>query len=121
MPDPSTLGVFLLASIALLVIPGPAVMYIVARGIHQGRSAALVSTLGIEVGTFIQLLLATARVPGGLVGTGFLYHQGIGGAVPFLPSARYSAAEVSSCTVTCGRQHHCDLFSCKASWLKRSI
>lgn len=60
MPDPSMLGVFLIASIALLVIPGPAVMYIVARGIHQGRSAALVSTLGIEVGTFIQLLLATA-------------------------------------------------------------
>lgn len=59
MPDMSTLAIFVGASLMLLVIPGPAVMYIVARGIHQGRSAALVSTLGIEVGTLIQLLAAT--------------------------------------------------------------
>lgn len=60
MPDTATLAVFVGASLALLVIPGPAVMYIIARGVHQGRSAALVSTLGIEVGTLIQLLVATA-------------------------------------------------------------
>lgn len=59
MPDTSTLGLFLIASLAILVVPGPAVLYIVARGIHQGRSAALVSTLGVEVGTLIQLLAAT--------------------------------------------------------------
>ena len=60
MPDTTTFAVFVGASMALLVVPGPAVMYIVARGIHQGRSAALASTLGIEVGTLIQLLAATA-------------------------------------------------------------
>lgn len=59
MPDPSVLGVFLVASLALLIIPGPAVLYIVARGIQQGRAAALVSTLGVEVGTLLQLLVAT--------------------------------------------------------------
>lgn len=57
--DPSILGVFLVASLVLLVMPGPTVMYIVARGIHQGRQAALVSALGVEVGTLIQLLVAT--------------------------------------------------------------
>lgn len=60
MPDGSTLVAFLVASLALLVLPGPTVMYIVARGVSQGRSAALVSTLGVEVGTLIQLLVATA-------------------------------------------------------------
>lgn len=59
MPDPPTLAAFFVASLALLVMPGPTVMYIVARGINQGRSAALVSTLGVEVGTLIQLLVAT--------------------------------------------------------------
>ena len=37
MPDPSTLTVFFVATLALLVVPGPAVLYIVARGIDQGR------------------------------------------------------------------------------------
>ena len=60
MPDTSTLAIFVGASLALLVIPGPTLMYIVARGVHQGRSAALVSTLGVEVGTLLQLLVATA-------------------------------------------------------------
>lgn len=34
-------------------------MYIVARGIHQGRAAALVSALGIEVGTLVHVVGAT--------------------------------------------------------------
>lgn len=59
MPDSSTLAMFLAASLALLVIPGPTVMYIVARGIQEGRTAALVSMLGVEVGTLIQLMIAT--------------------------------------------------------------
>jgi threonine/homoserine/homoserine lactone efflux protein len=59
MPDITTLAVFAVASLMLLVIPGPTVMYIVARGLHQGRAAALVSALGVEVGTLIQLLVAT--------------------------------------------------------------
>ncbi|MBB6097553.1 threonine/homoserine/homoserine lactone efflux protein [Deinobacterium chartae] len=59
MPDPSTLGVFLLASLALLVVPGPAVMYIMARSLQQGRRAGLASVLGIEVGGLIHVIAAT--------------------------------------------------------------
>jgi threonine/homoserine/homoserine lactone efflux protein len=55
MPSPSTLAVFLVAALALLLIPGPAVLYIVARGIGQGRRAALASMLGIEVGTLVHI------------------------------------------------------------------
>ncbi len=48
MPSPS-LVVFVLAALALLLIPGPAVVYIVTRSIAQGRRAGLASVLGIEL------------------------------------------------------------------------
>lgn len=58
LPDPTTYGVFLAAALALLLIPGPAVMYIVARGIDQGRVAGVVSALGLGVGTLFHVLAA---------------------------------------------------------------
>jgi threonine/homoserine/homoserine lactone efflux protein len=44
----STLVVFALAALGLLIVPGPAVLYIVARSVAQGRRAGLASVLGIE-------------------------------------------------------------------------
>ena len=58
MPDTSTLLVFAGASLALLVVPGPAVVYIVTRSLDQGRRAGIVSTLGIEAGTLVHALAA---------------------------------------------------------------
>ena len=58
MPDPSTLAVFFVATLALLVVPGPAVLYIVARGIDQGRGAGLASVLGISVGSLVHVSAA---------------------------------------------------------------
>lgn len=55
----TTLGVFVGASIALLLTPGPAVLYIVTRSIDQGRLAGLVSVLGICTGTFVHVIAAT--------------------------------------------------------------
>jgi threonine/homoserine/homoserine lactone efflux protein len=57
--DPGTYAVFVGAALALLVVPGPAVLYIVARSIHQGRAAGLASVLGIHVGTLVHILAAT--------------------------------------------------------------
>jgi threonine/homoserine/homoserine lactone efflux protein len=59
MPEPSTLGIFAVAAIGLLVIPGPSVTYIVTRSIGQGRAAGLMSVLGIHVGTLVHILAAT--------------------------------------------------------------
>jgi threonine/homoserine/homoserine lactone efflux protein len=59
IPDVSSLAVFVIAALALLVVPGPAVVYIVARSIHQGRRAGLVSVLGIHVGTLVHIAAAT--------------------------------------------------------------
>ena len=55
MPDGSTLLVFALASAALVAVPGPAVLYIVTRAIAQGRSAGVVSALGIEAGALLHV------------------------------------------------------------------
>src|SRR6185436_5002800 len=38
--------------------PGPAVLYIVTRSIHQGRRAGLVSVLGIHTGTSFHVMAA---------------------------------------------------------------
>lgn len=58
MPDPGSYTLFLIASLVLLITPGPAVLYIVARSIDQGRMAGIVSTLGISAGTLVHIAAA---------------------------------------------------------------
>src|ERR671938_1893403 len=58
MPSATTYGLFVLAALTLLVIPGPAVLYIVGRSIDQGRAAGLASVLGVTTGTLIQICFA---------------------------------------------------------------
>ncbi|MHB1134528.1 MAG: LysE family translocator [Chloroflexota bacterium] len=58
MIEPSQLAIFVAAALALLITPGPAVLYIVARSIDQGRRAGLASVLGIEVGSLCQVMAA---------------------------------------------------------------
>lgn len=59
MLTPETIALFALAAIALLLIPGPAVTYIITRSITQGRAAGLVSVAGVHVGTSVHVLAAT--------------------------------------------------------------
>ena len=56
---PSNLLIFLLASLVLLLTPGPAVLYIVTSSVNQGRRAGLASVLGVELGNLGQVLAAT--------------------------------------------------------------
>lgn len=65
--EPATLALFALAALAILAVPGPAVVYIVTRSIHQGRGAGLASVLGIHVGTIVHLTAATAGLSAILV------------------------------------------------------
>ncbi len=50
--------VFLAASILLNLTPGPDTLYILGRGIAQGRPAAIASALGISAGSFVHTLFA---------------------------------------------------------------
>ena len=58
MIDSSQLYLFIGAALALLLIPGPAVLYITARSASQGRMAGLVSVLAIETANFMQAAAA---------------------------------------------------------------
>jgi threonine/homoserine/homoserine lactone efflux protein len=64
VPAGSTLLLFVGASLALLAIPGPAVIYVVTRSIDQGRGAGIVSMLGVETGTFAYALAAAVGLTG---------------------------------------------------------
>src|SRR5580693_547579 len=58
IPNAASMGVFCVAAILLLLTPGPAVLYIVARSVEQGRIAGLVSVCGITTGTLVHVLAA---------------------------------------------------------------
>jgi len=89
LPDLPALALFFAASLILLVTPGPAVFYIVARSIDQGRLAGVVSTLGVAAGSCVHSLAAalgvsailassaTAFTVVKLVGAGYLVYLGI--------------------------------------------
>jgi threonine/homoserine/homoserine lactone efflux protein len=66
-PDASTLAVFAVAALILLVIPGPAVLYIVSQSVSRGRVAGLVSMLGIQVGGLVHVAAAAAGLSALLV------------------------------------------------------
>jgi threonine/homoserine/homoserine lactone efflux protein len=58
IPSSSSLLLFVSAALLLLVIPGPAVFYIVGRSIGHGRGAGLVSALGIGAGSLVHTAAA---------------------------------------------------------------
>ena len=58
IPGAASIGLFGLAAILLLLTPGPAVLYIVARSVEQGRLAGLISVCGITTGTLVHVLAA---------------------------------------------------------------
>lgn len=89
MPEPSTLVLFVAAALVLLVTPGPAVLYVVARSVEQGPKAGFVSSLGLGVGGFVHVLAATLGLSAilvssatafsivKLIGAGYLVYLGV--------------------------------------------
>ena len=67
MPTASTFLLFAAASVALLLVPGPAVVYIVARSIGQGRRVGIASVLGVHVGTSVHVAAASVGLSAILV------------------------------------------------------
>jgi threonine/homoserine/homoserine lactone efflux protein len=62
MPSVPTLIGFAAAALLLLVIPGPSVLYIVTRSATQGRTAGLVSMLGVHVGSVVHVVAAVLGI-----------------------------------------------------------
>jgi threonine/homoserine/homoserine lactone efflux protein len=59
VPDSHALVLFAGAAIAILLIPGPAVLYIVSQSAEHGRRAGLVSVSGVHLGTLVHVAAAT--------------------------------------------------------------
>jgi threonine/homoserine/homoserine lactone efflux protein len=58
IPNAASISVFAVAALLLLLTPGPAVLFIVARSVEQGRVAGLVSVCGITTGTLVHVAAA---------------------------------------------------------------
>lgn len=59
MPALHDIVTFAVASLALLVIPGPAVIYILNRSVADGREAGLAAVAGLELGNLMHVLAAS--------------------------------------------------------------
>jgi threonine/homoserine/homoserine lactone efflux protein len=60
VPSLPTLLLFAGSTLLLLAVPGPSVLYVVARTVEQGRTAGLVSVLGLEAGALVHVAAAAA-------------------------------------------------------------
>jgi len=87
--DTQNLTQFVLASVAIILVPGPSVMFVIARAVAWGRMTALLTALGNALGMLLlsvfiavglgpllqryELLLIVVQVLGGM----YLIHLGI--------------------------------------------
>ena len=53
VPSTSTVLAFTAAAFLLVALPGPNMLYLLARSISEGRRAGVLSALGTETGTLI--------------------------------------------------------------------
>jgi threonine/homoserine/homoserine lactone efflux protein len=67
VPSPSAYLVFVVTALTLLLIPGPAVMYVVGQTIGRGRRAGIASVLGIHTGTLVHVTAAAIGISSLLV------------------------------------------------------
>ena len=74
MPEISTLAIFVVTAVVLIVTPGPAVLYVAARSIDQGRMAGIVSTLGIGTGTLVHVAAAALGISALLVSSALAFN-----------------------------------------------
>lgn len=62
MPTTGTLLTFAVAALAVLLVPGPSVVYVMSRSVAQGRVAGMVSMLGLETGAMLHMCAAAGGV-----------------------------------------------------------
>ena len=57
MPTTASLAAFTALAFALIIVPGPSVMFVVSRAVALGRRAAVTTVIGNAAGVYIQVLL----------------------------------------------------------------
>lgn len=104
MPSGSSLIGFVAAALVVLLIPGPGVLYVVARSVGQGYRAGLASAIGLSAGALVHVAAATAGLSAivltsaaafGVVktlGAGYLIYLGISTLFAGRPAATIEAS-----------------------------
>lgn len=64
MPGGTLLLGFIAAALVVLLVPGPGVLYVVARSASQGYRAGFASALGLSLGALVHVVAATAGLAG---------------------------------------------------------
>jgi threonine/homoserine/homoserine lactone efflux protein len=64
LPEPTLFVAFLLASLVVIVAPGPDVLYVVSRSIGQGRWAGIVAVAGTSSGLMVHATAAALGLSG---------------------------------------------------------
>ena len=59
MPATETVVLFMAAALAVNMTPGPSIAYVMSRSFDQGRTAGLVSALGLGTGSLLHAIAAT--------------------------------------------------------------
>ncbi|MDA9982857.1 LysE family translocator [Gammaproteobacteria bacterium] len=108
MPSATLLLGFVAVSLVVLLIPGPGVLYVVARSVDQGYRAGLASVLGLSAGALVHVAAATAGLSAilltsatafGIVkalGAGYLIYLGIRTLFAGRPAAGIDASTALS-------------------------
>lgn len=64
MPSPASIVAFATTAFALIVVPGPSVLFVISRGVALGRRAALATVVGNAAGAYLQaLVVAVGMAP----------------------------------------------------------
>ncbi len=72
-PAPEAFLAFTLAGLTLLLIPGPAVLYITTLGLREGRQPAVGAAVGLGVGNFVHVVAATLGISALLVSSALAF------------------------------------------------
>ena len=72
-PDVTSLWLFGLAALALLLIPGPSVLFIVVQSAEHGRRIGLVSVAGVHLGSLVHVAAASAGLSAVIVASSLAF------------------------------------------------
>lgn len=74
MPSSTVLLAFVAASLVVLIIPGPGIVYVLARSLSQGVRAGLISVLGLAAGVLVHIAAAAAGISAVLLASATAYN-----------------------------------------------
>jgi threonine/homoserine/homoserine lactone efflux protein len=114
LPGAANIGLFVGAALVLLLIPGPAVLYIVARSAEHGRLAGFVSDLGIHSATLVHVLAAafglSALLASSAVAFSFVKYVGAAYLIYLGLKKIFAGAEPADVAATLERLNRARLF-----------